>query len=155
MNEKACTKCGIVKPLSEFNKGAGRLGCRPSCKECTRAACRDHARRNKKQRAEYQKKFQRELNPNYHKDYHYKKKYGISYVDYLQLVEESGGKCNICDTTEPKGKNGKFHLDHCHDSKVIRGVLCSQCNHAIGLFRDNPTLLRKAAKYLEQDTENG
>ena len=59
--------------------------------------------------------------------------------------------CEICGTglewhSKQKGKS--VHVDHCHVTGVIRGVLCSSCNAGLGQFKDNPSLLWKAAVYL-------
>jgi hypothetical protein len=53
--------------------------------------------------------------------------------------------CELCE--QPPGKRS-LHLDHDHETGAFRGWLCSNCNSGLGLFRDNPRLLRKAAKYL-------
>lgn len=84
------------------------------------------------------------------------KRYGITHEDYTALLINQGGCCAICGSNNPQQKNhGRFSIDHSHKAEeesgsiVIRGLLCSSCNTALGLFRDNPTLLRKAAGYLE------
>lgn len=51
--------------------------------------------------------------------------------------------CMIC------GSDKRLCIDHDHDTKAIRGVLCSKCNAGLGMFRDNQEFLRKAAEYLE------
>ncbi len=55
-------------------------------------------------------------------------------------------RCELCG-------NAQTHkilcLDHCHATGRFRGWLCDPCNTALGLFRDNPVLLRRAAYYLE------
>jgi hypothetical protein len=48
-----------------------------------------------------------------------------------------------------KTKLERMHLDHCHQSGQVRGVLCRNCNVALGLMADNPERLRRAAEYLE------
>lgn len=50
--------------------------------------------------------------------------------------------CEIC------GVAGRLHVDHCHDKMLVRGIVCHSCNVGLGHFRDNPELLKKAAKYL-------
>ncbi len=45
-------------------------------------------------------------------------------------------------------------IDHCHSTGAIRGLLCSNCNTAIGLLSDNPEIIRKAADYLEKERSN-
>ena len=60
--------------------------------------------------------------------------------------------CDICKQPERATRNGVVKLlatDHDHTTGAWRGVLCQRCNNAIGLFRDNPQLLRLAADYLE------
>lgn len=70
--------------------------------------------------------------------------YGITPEQYDAL----GQGCAVCGLE--KHKNGyRLHVDHDHDTGVIRGKLCSSCNTGIGCFKNDPELLRKAALYLE------
>lgn len=64
------------------------------------------------------------------------------------LLAEQDNKCVICDRELAPGHMG-HHVDHCHDTKMVRGVLCPKCNLGIGHLQDNPQLLRAAAIYLE------
>lgn len=75
------------------------------------------------------------------------KKYGISSVDYEDMAEPQHWCCKICD--DPAHGRALFHVDHCHATGKVRGLLCSKCNQAIGLLRDDPLLMRKAAVYVE------
>lgn len=70
-------------------------------------------------------------------------KYGITIAEYDALLASQGGGCKIC------GAVKRLHLDHCHTSRLNRGILCNRCNIGIGYFSDNPSLLKKAAAYLE------
>lgn len=80
-------------------------------------------------------------------------KYGITQEIYDEMLHNQGGVCAIC--KGPHGKR-KFHVDHDHDccppnrscGKCIRGLLCSNCNTAIGLLKDDEKLLRAAITYL-------
>jgi hypothetical protein len=81
----------------------------------------------------------------YSKDRYYKKTYGISKEQFEQIVYDAYSKCEICGTIPPI-----FHLDHCHKTNKIRGVLCNKCNQALGLAQDSPEILRKMANYLEE-----
>ena len=61
-------------------------------------------------------------------------------------------RCEICGTRGKtfNGKNKSLHIDHCHVTGKVRGVLCPECNHMLGKAKDNPVLLRRAADYLEE-----
>jgi hypothetical protein len=73
--------------------------------------------------------------------------YGISVEDYERLLTAQGGVCAIC-SKSPGRKI--LRVDHCHRSTRVRGLLCDNCNLALGLFKDDPALLRRAAEYLER-----
>lgn len=64
------------------------------------------------------------------------------------MLSAQGGTCAICKSPDPKGK-GKFHVDHCHSTGRVRGLLCHACNLALGHMHDDPVRLREAALYLE------
>lgn len=79
--------------------------------------------------------------------------FGITLVDYHRMLDAQSGVCATCGEPERRVRAGKvtrLAVDHCHSTGVIRGLLCSPCNQAMGLFRDDPDLLRKAADYLER-----
>ncbi len=78
--------------------------------------------------------------------------YNISLVDYNTMLDKQNFKCAICNTDVPLGK-GNFKVDHCHISGKVRGLLCHHCNVGIGHFKDDPSLLIKAIKYLGEQYE--
>ena len=86
------------------------------------------------------------------KHYNLKRNYGITLEDYNRMFEEQGGKCAICsaEDTGGKHKDAAFHVDHCHDTGKVRGLLCNQCNLALGKFKDSKKLLQKALDYLKK-----
>lgn len=91
--------------------------------------------------------------PEYARRAHFKKSYGITIEDYDIMSESQGHVCAICGNAETaKNQYGikRLAVDHCHQSGTVRGLLCADCNRALGMFRDNPNLLRKAADYLEE-----
>jgi len=69
--------------------------------------------------------------------------YGLSKGQYEALLERSGGLCEICQEKEAQ------HIDHCHDTGAVRGLLCQQCNHGLGNFSDNINTLERAITYLK------
>jgi Recombination endonuclease VII len=70
-------------------------------------------------------------------------KYGLTLKSYQAMKVAQNGKCRICLKT-----TRYFHIDHDHITGRVRGLLCARCNIALGLFRDNPRILRNAIKYL-------
>ena len=74
---------------------------------------------------------------------------------YLKMLESQKWVCAICEQPEQSkapesGETRELAIDHCHETNLVRGLLCSSCNRALGLFQDREDLLRKAAAYLKQ-----
>lgn len=80
----------------------------------------------------------------YQKDTRMKRKYGIALSNYEDLTVEQNNCCSIC------GKKSKLHIDHNHDTGAVRGLLCFQCNSALGSFNDNIEILASAISFLGQ-----
>lgn len=80
---------------------------------------------------------------------HLLRKYGITALKYKQMLIKQNNACAICKTKTPGGKNNKFVVDHNHKTEEVRGLLCDNCNKAIGLLNDSPELLISAKIYLE------
>lgn len=76
-----------------------------------------------------------------------RRKYGLTMADFDALLESQGGVCAIC-KGKPNGPGKRFHVDHCHNSSKVRGLLCGKCNTAIGLLDDDPARAESAAAYL-------
>jgi len=74
------------------------------------------------------------------------KRYGLNLEEIEKIILEHNGQCDICGEREIN--NRKLSIDHCHSTLKFRGVLCSKCNLALGLFKDNPENLIKANLYL-------
>ena len=87
----------------------------------------------------------------YFRNRHLITKYGITQEWYDQTAEAQGGLCAICGSDPDITTHGitRFAIDHCHKTGKVRGLLCNNCNVGIGLFADNPGMMRKAAGYLE------
>jgi hypothetical protein len=66
------------------------------------------------------------------------------------MLTSQGDSCKICSTSEPGGKGSAFHVDHCHESGLVRGLLCMACNIMLGKAKDNVTTLQNAINYLEE-----
>jgi hypothetical protein len=75
-----------------------------------------------------------------------KRRYGITLEERTKRIEEQGG-CATCGVLDP-GSRG-WHVDHCHKTGKVRGILCAQCNIALGNVKDSPETLRRLAAYIE------
>ena len=73
-------------------------------------------------------------------------RYGLTTDGYNALLKTQNGVCAICFGTQ----KGRLHVDHCHTTKVVRGLLCGSCNRALGLMKDNIAFLSKAIEYLSK-----
>ena len=120
-NAGLCVDCG--KPREDLSK--------TRCSSCAA----DQARRSAK--IQTTKKDSRA-------HYRRKKLYTLSSEEYQYMIDQQGGKCWIC-----KQKKA-LHIDHCHRTGKIGRLLCGNCNRALGLFRDSPELLEKAAEYIRK-----
>jgi hypothetical protein len=86
-----------------------------------------------------------------------REEYGMTVEDYKHLLASQGDVCAICKQEEKAISNQKdsvrkLAVDHDHETGVIRGLLCINCNNGLGRFKDSAALLRAAADYLEQST---
>lgn len=152
-DKKFCTRCEIEKELKEFYDSKYTKDKKENqCKKCRLDRSKNRKEEIRERKRLWQIKFKKE-NPdrayNANRDNRYKRLYGISIFDYQNLLKQQNYKCAICGTDEIKRK--AFDVDHCHTTLQVRGLLCNTCNRAIGYFKDNSELLRKAINYLEKN----
>lgn len=138
---KTCEKC------REYNRQW-----RANNKERERAKAREWYRRNR-ERVIARKTELRRANPERTRTRLRKNKlkarYGLSLEDYNRLALSQNNACAICQ--ESPGVDVNLDVDHCHLSGKVRGLLCRQCNTAIGSLKHNPELTRAATEYLEKE----
>lgn len=84
--------------------------------------------------------------PRVHLRNHLRNKYGLELETYDLMVMDQDNKCKICDKEEKE--NHRLSVDHCHTTGKVRGLLCKNCNKALGLFLDSKELLVSAENYL-------
>lgn len=88
---------------------------------------------------------------------YYTRNYGIDANAVQAMKVEQGHRCLLCGGEGFLiGKNNhteKLAVDHCHATQRVRGLLCHNCNRALGLFKDRPDVMRKAAAYVEAHME--
>lgn len=115
-----CSQCGERKPRAEFRS----RGSDPTV--C--APCR--------------KPYYREMRLREHR---------LTPEIYAAMVEAQNGVCSICKKPPcGRGNRSKLHIDHCHKTGVVRELLCSNCNLAIGLLDDDPIIAQAVSIYLSR-----
>lgn len=136
---RVCRKCNIYKPWEEFSTKTTRgiVGKQPKCKIC----------------AAYETRLWYINNKDKAKDTALQRAYGMCLVEYKERLIQQKYTCLICSKVFSEGNFGPDSpvVDHCHIHGHVRGIICNECNRGIGYFRDNPTALRNAATYLEEN----
>lgn len=126
---QTCTTCKLQKNLTEFTPDKRvRNGHTRQCKACN--------------------KLWRQANPEKAR----LKPYNLSLAEFDRMWDEQNGACFGCFKTFKRlGRHKEVaHVDHCHVSNKVRGLLCQDCNVSIGRLKDRPEVLRRLADYLEK-----
>lgn len=74
---------------------------------------------------------------------------GVTDAEYWAMYKKQGGRCGICGRRIYSKRYKAFCVDHDHKTGKVRGLLCGPCNLALGGFKDDPAVLRKAAEWVE------
>jgi hypothetical protein len=74
---------------------------------------------------------------------------GVTQDEYLAMYTSQKGKCGICERRLYSKRYKAFCVDHDHKDGRIRGLLCHNCNRALGMFRDCPKTLAAAISWLK------
>lgn len=174
---KTCRKCGQVKPVDQFHKHPStRDGLREKCKACIKeyqlvwreanldaikARAKAHrqtpgyqATKNERNRKAAEARRQRLGNEQYLAEhrrkmmgYRLRSAYGITVDDVDLMLREQNHACRLCRCPlSPTYRN----VDHDHQTGRIRGLLCNQCNTALGNFKENPKVIAGAIRYLTE-----
>jgi Recombination endonuclease VII len=127
---KRCPRCRDWKPFEDFPRNRStKDGRQAYCKPCYTVVIREHKTR----------RYGSERN------FKLQHRYGIDEATFDRLFADQGGRCAICRRRKAK------HVDHCHSSQRIRGLLCVKCNNGLGKFEDDISLMQTAIDYLEGD----
>lgn len=128
--EKTCNECNCTLPLEDFHKNGltrqGKVTYSHLCKSCANKKYSDKRKGNE--------------------DYLTKsrvRKYNISVEDFHKMKIEQNNKCFICEETTTK-----LVIDHCHQSGNVRKLLCSNCNFALGMVKENINTLNNMINYI-------
>ena len=127
INMKRCPKCKLTKSTKDFYKDSSRHdGLQSHCIKCLREYYLNGPGRNK----------------------HYLRRYGITLSQYNKMFKKQSSICAICKTGTFSGPGERLHVDHCHSTGKIRGLLCNSCNMMLGRAKDNIDILESAIEYL-------
>jgi len=148
--ELTCAQCKETKPTTEFNKRGSRF--QSSCREChnwTIGRYQD-GKRETGENVEINRRDYRRRN----KWRKLKAKYGVTQEQYEALVSQQNNCCAICKQPEREmdGQHGwplDLSVDHDHVTGKVRGLLCRQCNIALGRFQESVAVLESAIIYLK------
>lgn len=136
---KPCRKCGSTERHRD-----GR------CKQCCRRGSSAYYAKNKDKVRDNVLRW-KSANRTHIKrvvaSWNLRKKYGITIEDYEAILSGQDSRCAICRSDTSAGGD-RLAVDHCHKTGKIRGLLCFDCNVAIGKFKDSPELLLRAIEYL-------
>lgn len=153
--EKRCSKCRQIKPTAEFyiRRDRGKRA-RPKecCKKCCYITTHAWAVKNREKVRSYSHKWNTGKGRDWWRNKHYQLRYGISLAAYDALLAAQGGACACCG--KPILMRRHIHVDHCHRTHVVRGILCRSCNLGMGNFRDDPAVMERAIAYLRR-TQRG
>jgi hypothetical protein len=139
MSTRVCKTCNTEKLKTEFPKRFGyKDGIRPHCIDC---------RRKYEVENYHEHKHKRPYNYEIDKNSKLKRIYGISYSEYLTMLEAQNGCCAICGTNDT-GKRKAFAVDHNHTTGKVRGLLCGNCNLGIGNLKEDEGIMLRAMEYL-------
>lgn len=138
---KQCGHCKEFKELSAFSPLKGKaFGVNSWCKVCV-ANKRKSGYTLEKARA-----------------YHLLSTYNLTAEEYERMFAEQNGVCACCGQPEKKTrrKNARservflLHVDHCHTTGRVRGLLCNACNTALGLLEENPKRIEALLHYVQE-----
>jgi hypothetical protein len=137
---KKCVKCGEEKDLELFAKGGKyKDGRRGTCKKCHSEYMTKYYKDNPEKARTLNK-----IDKNW-------KRHHLSEEKYNELLSIYDGKCHSCKS------NVATNIDHDHSccnkqrscGKCVRGVLCNQCNTALGLLSDDRQKIIKLLEYIK------
>jgi len=139
---KRCYKCKETKPLTCFSLSKREKdGLQTICKPCVNSYTRKNSEKKRQQDRDRYHNFKDNW-----RNQNFKRTYGITLLQYNAMLDKQKGCCAIC--KNPCPTNRSLSVDHSHKTGIVRGLLCIHCNQAIGHFKDDPLLVKKAMDYL-------
>lgn len=114
-----------------------------SCRECQRGRSAAWYAANRERALATQLAYQR-AHPRQQRTYRLRRKYGLTADEFDRIAAEQDGLCAICRLNPPTV------VDHDHETGLVRGLLCQDCNLGIGKLRDSADIVERAAEYLRR-----
>ena len=137
--EKRCYKCKLQKSIEEFHKSKSNpRGYRGECKKCSRIITAEYFRKHPEAAKKGDLK------------YRLTHKFGLTLNEYNNIGDLYNWRCFICKIPQSECSTN-LAVDHDHSDGRIRGLLCRRCNHGLGFFKDDVSLLNEAVKYLQYE----
>lgn len=153
METKYCPGCQSTKPASDFYQNQTRADNLGSyCKTCARDASVKSSRKHPQTHKRAAKKY-RDNNPGNVRDQILRYRYGISIGEYDAMLARQGGGCAICGKATARKRQTRLHVDHCKETKKVRGLLCAACNNGLGQFDHDTDLMNEAIGYIVRNTD--
>lgn len=152
---KLCSKCKIQKDESCFGiKPALYDGLNLWCKTCAnKASIKYRANLTPEKKAKirfHQREYKNSIKGKLRgRDWAYKRKFGITLDQYNAMFQKQNGNCLICEVNQSILKY-KLHIDHNHKTNKVRGLLCAECNRALGLMKDDLNIIMRAFNYIKE-----
>jgi hypothetical protein len=138
MDNRTCSVCGYTGPSTDFTvtrRVNGKAHYNGRCKPCYNAY---HKARRLERGDDWQK---------VRRTRDFKNKYGITLDEYHAMLEAQDNCCALCGVHKDTQRRW-LNVDHCHTTGAVRGLLCDDCNVALGKFKDNTDVLLRAVAYL-------
>jgi len=152
MDTKVCTYCNKELPTHSFDTYPknGKRYVKATCITCSNIKQRVWRKENKEKVKEQNKRSNAnrdiEKRREFDRQRHHKRNYGISRETFEKECARLNNQCEICNTQVKT-----LHVDHCHEEGHNRGLLCGNCNRALGMMKDSTKILANAIKYLERN----
>lgn len=156
--KKKCNSCGETMDVIFFSNGSCPLGRKGVCVTCLSAkTARKREKYTPEQKAKIADATARWKARNSEKLAMSRRTAwsGFSQNEFDAAMAVQENCCAICHTEFSQLPSKHIHADHDHRNGERRGVLCSKCNTALGLFNDSTLMLRRAAEYLENPPLRG
>ena len=150
---KRCPRCKQIKLRTEFYKNrnsSSHDGLQGICKVCSVRTVREYHKADPAKHAAYNRQWDKK-NPEKKKDTALKTRLGLPAGTYQKMFEQQNGRCAICQKETP---GQRLHVDHCKQTGIIRGLLCSCCNTGIGQLQHSEPILVTAIGYLRTFTRS-